>query len=208
MVSNTTDKQGAIDLLEKAIEVIGDIISKEEGGSLNVKMKPKAVSETDDLELAALMDRVARENKEVSGASFFRGVRSDGVLIRGACFSQETRIPRERHKRAGLELIHAPQCTVAKLCLVVPATFLCFGALLAASRPRLLLAPPASSSGSQRLLVFAPSQGAQVPPRFLQASRAQVRGEPQTELYLVLSRGVVALGSPASKRMDRAGHSR
>lgn len=68
MVSNTTDKQGAIDLLEKAIEVIGDVISKEEGGSLNVKMKPKAVSETDDLELAALMDRVARENKEVSGA--------------------------------------------------------------------------------------------------------------------------------------------
>ncbi|GAA5868289.1 hypothetical protein JCM8547_002306 [Rhodosporidiobolus lusitaniae] len=30
-------------------------------------VKPKAVSETDDLELAALMDRVARENKEVSG---------------------------------------------------------------------------------------------------------------------------------------------
>ncbi|CEQ39334.1 SPOSA6832_00860, partial [Sporobolomyces salmonicolor] len=67
MVSNTTDKQGAIERLEKAIEVIGDVIKKEEGGHLNVKMKPKAVSETDDLELAALMDRVARENKEVSG---------------------------------------------------------------------------------------------------------------------------------------------
>ncbi|KAM0787943.1 hypothetical protein ACM66B_006148 [Microbotryomycetes sp. NB124-2] len=67
MISNTTDKQGAIDLFEKAIEVIGDVIRKDEGGSLNVKMKPKAVSETDDLELAALMDRVARENKEVSG---------------------------------------------------------------------------------------------------------------------------------------------
>lgn len=67
MISNTTDKQGAIDLLEKAVEVIGEVISKEEGGSLVVSMKPKAVSETDDLELAALMDRVARENKEVSG---------------------------------------------------------------------------------------------------------------------------------------------
>ncbi|KAK4698907.1 translation initiation factor 2 subunit 1, partial [Phenoliferia sp. Uapishka_3] len=67
MVSNTTDKQGAIDLLEKAIEVIAEEIKKEEGGSLIVTMKPKAVSETDDLELAALMDRVARENKEVSG---------------------------------------------------------------------------------------------------------------------------------------------
>lgn len=67
IVSNTTDKQGAIDRLEKAIELIGDVIRKEEGGSLHVKMKPKAVSETDDLELAALMDRVARENNQVSG---------------------------------------------------------------------------------------------------------------------------------------------
>jgi len=70
MVSNTTDKTGAIERLEQAIEAIGEVIRKEEGGSLNVKMRPKAVSETDDLELAALMDRVARENKEVSGKSF------------------------------------------------------------------------------------------------------------------------------------------
>ncbi|SCZ92467.1 BZ3500_MvSof-1268-A1-R1_Chr5-2g07885 [Microbotryum saponariae] len=67
MVSNTTDKQGAIELLEKAIETIGERIRKEEGGSLNVKMKPKAVSETEDMELAALMARVAKENTEVSG---------------------------------------------------------------------------------------------------------------------------------------------
>lgn len=70
MVSNTTDKTGAIERLEQAIEAIGEVIRKEEGGSLNVKMRPKAVSETDDLELAALMDRVARENKEVSGTLF------------------------------------------------------------------------------------------------------------------------------------------
>lgn len=69
MVSNTTDKQGAIDLLEKACEVIGEVISKEVGGSLNVRMRPKAVSETDDAELQALMERVARENKEISGMS-------------------------------------------------------------------------------------------------------------------------------------------
>ncbi|BGP05333.1 hypothetical protein JCM10049v2_001138 [Rhodotorula toruloides] len=67
MVTNTTDKQGAIERLEQAIEKIGEVIKREDGGFLNVKMKPKAVSETDDLELAALMDRVARENKEVSG---------------------------------------------------------------------------------------------------------------------------------------------
>lgn len=33
--------------------------------------QPKAVSETDDLELNALMERVARENKEVSGESTY-----------------------------------------------------------------------------------------------------------------------------------------
>ncbi|KAI7959447.1 hypothetical protein MJO28_003238 [Puccinia striiformis f. sp. tritici] len=66
MVSNATDKQGAIELLETAIERIGESLKKD-GGQLTVKMKPKAVSETDDLELAALMERVARENKEVSG---------------------------------------------------------------------------------------------------------------------------------------------
>lgn len=69
MTTNTTDKQGAIERLEQAIEKIGEVIKGEDGGFLNVKMKPKAVSETDDLELAALMDRVARENKEVSGES-------------------------------------------------------------------------------------------------------------------------------------------
>lgn len=69
MVSHTTDKQGAIDRLEQAIEKIGEVIRKEDGGFLNVKLKPKAVSETDDLELAALMDRVARENAEISGPS-------------------------------------------------------------------------------------------------------------------------------------------
>lgn len=93
MISNATDKNGAIETMEKAIAVIDKTISKDKG-SLNVKLRvsrldpsldvhgycnnsqlihttrflqPKAVSETDDLELNALMERVARENKEVSG---------------------------------------------------------------------------------------------------------------------------------------------
>jgi translation initiation factor 2 subunit 1 len=91
MISNATDKNGAIETMERAIAVIDKTISKDKG-SLNVKLRvrsksqtrmkwcsrqftdtitillqPKAVSETDDLELNALMERVARENKEVSG---------------------------------------------------------------------------------------------------------------------------------------------
>lgn len=66
MVSNATDKQGAIDRLTLAIDNMREHIQKH-GGDLRVRMEPKAVSETEDLELEALMARVERENKEVSG---------------------------------------------------------------------------------------------------------------------------------------------
>lgn len=66
MISNATDKNGAIETMEKAIVAIQKSLKKEKGECV-VKLKPKAVSETDDLELNALMERVARENKEVSG---------------------------------------------------------------------------------------------------------------------------------------------
>ena len=91
LLSNATDKNGAIETMEKAITVMEKTIKKEQGECV-VKLKvgpmiaqkprvapkthlcvlfactqPKAVSETDDLELNALMERVARENKEVSG---------------------------------------------------------------------------------------------------------------------------------------------
>ncbi|CAJ0651225.1 5691_t:CDS:2, partial [Entrophospora sp. SA101] len=66
MITNALDKILGIETLEKAIESIKATIEKS-NGTLTVKMKPKAVSETDERELAALMDRVARENAEVSG---------------------------------------------------------------------------------------------------------------------------------------------
>merc|ERR1712093_959694 len=66
LLSNATDKNGAIETLERAITVIEKTIKKEKG-EVKVEMRPKAVSETDDMELNALMERVARENKEVSG---------------------------------------------------------------------------------------------------------------------------------------------
>jgi len=66
MVTNALDKNSGIEILEKAIIIIQENIEKS-GGTLTVKMKPRAVSETDDLELAALMARVEKENAEVSG---------------------------------------------------------------------------------------------------------------------------------------------
>jgi len=66
LVTHSLDKAGGIETLEKAIAVIEENI-KRAGGGLTVKMKPRAVSETDDLELAQLMAKVERENAEVSG---------------------------------------------------------------------------------------------------------------------------------------------
>ncbi|RHZ64091.1 hypothetical protein Glove_326g106 [Diversispora epigaea] len=66
MITNALDKTVGIEALEKAIGTIQESITKS-GGNLIVRMKPKAVSETDDMELAALMARVEKENAEVSG---------------------------------------------------------------------------------------------------------------------------------------------
>ncbi|KAG6899061.1 hypothetical protein C0993_001278 [Termitomyces sp. T159_Od127] len=64
--TNATDKYAAVERLERAIESIQSTI-EDEGGSLLVKMKPKAVSETEEQDLAQLMAKAGQENAEVSG---------------------------------------------------------------------------------------------------------------------------------------------
>ncbi|KAK9451061.1 eukaryotic translation initiation factor 2 alpha subunit-domain-containing protein [Limtongia smithiae] len=66
LTSHCLDKQLGIDVLEKAIAEIEKTI-KASGGEFSVKMAPKAVTESDDAELQALMERKELENKEVSG---------------------------------------------------------------------------------------------------------------------------------------------
>ncbi|CAG8579751.1 469_t:CDS:2 [Paraglomus brasilianum] len=66
MITNALDKNLGIEVLEKAIVKIQETIQKV-GGDCIVKMKPRAVSETDDIELEELMARVEKENLEVSG---------------------------------------------------------------------------------------------------------------------------------------------
>ncbi|RDB30747.1 Eukaryotic translation initiation factor 2 subunit alpha [Hypsizygus marmoreus] len=64
--TNATDKYAAVERLERAIESIQSTI-EDQGGNLVVKMKPKAVSETDEQDLAQLMAKAGQENAEVSG---------------------------------------------------------------------------------------------------------------------------------------------
>jgi len=64
--TNATDKYAAVERLERAIESIQGVIENE-GGSLVVKMKPKAISDTEEQDLAQLMAKAGQENEEVSG---------------------------------------------------------------------------------------------------------------------------------------------
>lgn len=66
LTSQCLDKNSGISRLEQAIVDIRTSIESA-GGKLTVKMEPKAVTETDDAELQALMEKRERENAEVSG---------------------------------------------------------------------------------------------------------------------------------------------
>jgi translation initiation factor 2 subunit 1 len=64
--SQCLDKNIGLANLERAIEAVTASITKA-GGSCVVKMAPKAITESDEADLQALMERRARENAEVSG---------------------------------------------------------------------------------------------------------------------------------------------
>jgi translation initiation factor 2 subunit 1 len=66
MTSMTLDKDSGVDVLTKAIEVVKATIEGA-GGSLEVKMAPKAVTQREESELQAMLDRLALEQEEVDG---------------------------------------------------------------------------------------------------------------------------------------------
>lgn len=66
ILTTCMDRTRGLELMNKAVEAIESTI-KPLGGQLVVKMKPKAVSENEDKELADLMKKAEFENAEVSG---------------------------------------------------------------------------------------------------------------------------------------------
>ncbi|PHH66766.1 hypothetical protein CDD81_5898 [Ophiocordyceps australis] len=66
LTSTCLDKNEGIKRLQESIMDIRKSIEGA-GGNLTVKMEPKAVTESDDAELQALMEKRERENAEVSG---------------------------------------------------------------------------------------------------------------------------------------------
>lgn len=66
LTTTTLEKEVGIALLNAAIDTIREKITAK-GGKIDVKMAPKAVSVKEDMELQAMMDRLALENEEVDG---------------------------------------------------------------------------------------------------------------------------------------------
>jgi translation initiation factor 2 subunit 1 len=66
LTSQCLDKNTGIKVLEESIKEIETSILAA-GGTCTVKMAPKAVTESDDAELQALMDKREKENQEISG---------------------------------------------------------------------------------------------------------------------------------------------
>lgn len=69
LTSTSLDKQQAIDTVNESIDRIRASIEKA-GGSLNVKMEAKAVTATDEAELAKLMEKSEQELRQVSGDEY------------------------------------------------------------------------------------------------------------------------------------------
>jgi len=66
MVGTYLDKDYGINHLTKAIELIAEELTKRKG-ELIVKVAPRSVSASDELELTSILERLERENKEVDG---------------------------------------------------------------------------------------------------------------------------------------------
>lgn len=78
LTSQCLEKGQGLKVLEDAIEDIRVSITAA-GGQCEVKMAPKAVTENDDAELQALMEKKARENQEISGDEDESGSDDDDV---------------------------------------------------------------------------------------------------------------------------------
>lgn len=66
VTTKAMDKQSGIDLMEKALTKLDNVI-REKGGNLVVKMKPRAINESDEKQLVDLMEKSSLENRETAG---------------------------------------------------------------------------------------------------------------------------------------------
>ena len=66
MTTLSLDKEYGIDILNKAVAAVGECIVTK-NGSMDLKLAPKAVTQREESELQAMLDRLAVEQEEVDG---------------------------------------------------------------------------------------------------------------------------------------------
>merc|ERR1711991_1025135 len=66
MVTTSLQKGSGLALMQSAIARIEEVID-DEGGNLNIKVAPRAVSERDERDLSTLMEELEKQNAEVDG---------------------------------------------------------------------------------------------------------------------------------------------
>merc|ERR1711991_7179 len=66
MVTTSLQKESGLALMQSAIARIEEVID-DEGGNLNIKVAPRAVSERDERDLSTLMEELEKQNAEVDG---------------------------------------------------------------------------------------------------------------------------------------------
>lgn len=66
MTTQTLERVDGLERLKEALDKIKAVIS-EAGGVFNIKMSPKVVSDTDELELAKQLEKLEELNREISG---------------------------------------------------------------------------------------------------------------------------------------------
>jgi len=79
MTTQTTEKQDGLKALEGAIERVTDKITSF-GGSLNIKMAPKIVTDIEEADLARQLEKAEEENREVGGDSDYEEDEGMGAI--------------------------------------------------------------------------------------------------------------------------------
>lgn len=67
LMTNALNKEKGIETLQKACDLITTMVKAKQGGEVNIKTAPRAVSERDDRLLGLLMETLEKQNQEIDG---------------------------------------------------------------------------------------------------------------------------------------------
>eukprot|EP00038_Savillea_parva_P019518 m.27750 g.27750 ORF g.27750 m.27750 type:complete len:339 (+) comp4447_c0_seq1:157-1173(+) len=102
VMTTSLDKDKGIALLRQCLEEIRKVITAKKG-SMQIKLEPKAVTERDEQELSALMEKYERENQEVAGDDDGNDGEEDIVGMGGGDEGADGEPEEEQHMGDGVD---------------------------------------------------------------------------------------------------------